>query len=119
MENDYLRATKQALATHGIDATYTKVVNGTYDVETGSTTKTETAVTVRAYKKHIKASQYNYPALVNKDAALFYIAGDALTDLPAVKDRITYGSATYTIEVVQEHVANGSIALYRLAAVKV
>jgi hypothetical protein len=119
MQNDFLRATKLALSTHGASCTYTRVVNSEYNVETGTAGSSENNYLITAYKKHIRATQYNFPNLVNKEAALFYIAGDSLKFKPAPKDKITYSSEVYTIEDVQEHIAMGAIVLYRVAAVKV
>ena len=116
--NQFLISTKSFIDTNGISCTYTAVQEGTYNVETSSTTNTETAYTVKMYKKHIRASQYNYPNLVGKDAAMFYLTNDSLTFTPAVRDKITFSGVTYTIDSIQEHSALGAVILYRIIAVK-
>lgn len=116
--NQFLISTKSFIDTNGISCTYTAVQEGTYNVETGSTTNTETAYTVKMYKKHLKANQYNYPNLVGKDAAMFYLTNDSLAFTPAVRDKITFSGVTYNIDSIQEHSALGAVILYRIIAVK-
>ena len=116
--NQFLIATKSFIDTNGISCTYTAVQEGTYNVETGSTTNTETAYTVKMYKKHLKANQYNYPNLVGKDTAMFYLVNDSLAFTPAVRDKITFSGVTYNIDSIQEHSALGAVILYRIVAVK-
>lgn len=116
--NQFLISTKSFIDTNGISCTYTVVQEGAYNVETGSTTNTETAYTVKMYKKHLKANQYNYPNLVGKDAAMFYLVNDSLTFTPAVRDKITFSGVTYNIDSIQEHSALGVVILYRIVAVK-
>lgn len=116
--NQFLIATKSFIDTNGISCSYIAVQEGSYNVETGSTTNTETTYTVKMYKKHLKATQYNYPNLVGKDAAMFYLTNDNLAFTPAVRDKITFSGITYTIDSIQEHSALGAVLLYRIIAVK-
>lgn len=118
MSNQFLASTKKLIALHGQSMTYTAVTEGTYNIETGSITNTETNYTVTMYKKHISANQYSYPSLIGKTAAIFYLANDSLAFTPAVQDKITVAGETFTIESLVEHRALGAIALYRLVAVK-
>lgn len=116
--NQFLIATKQVMQAHLQAATYTKVTTGTYNIETGSVTNTETNYSVSLYKKHIVANQYNYPNLIGKDVARFYLINESLAFTPSVNDRITFGSDTYTVDSLQSHTANGEVLLYRIIAVK-
>jgi hypothetical protein len=116
--SNFLTATKQAIDTHGLSSTYKQVVEGEYNVETGTATNTETSFTLKIYKKHLKADQYNYPNLIGKDAAIFYIANDNLSFKPSSQDVVTYGSDTYKVESSTEFVANGVVVLYKVLAVK-
>jgi hypothetical protein len=114
----YLAITSKAMSQHGKTCTYTTVTEGAYNIETGSATNPETAHTVRMYKKHIRASQYNFPNMIGRDSALFYLANNNLSFVPAPKDKITFDSITYTVDSVVEHAADGLVVLYKILAVK-
>lgn len=114
----YLGITLRAINTHGRNCTYTIVTEGTYNIETGSITNTETAHTIKMYKRHIRASQYNFPNLIGRDSALFYLANNNLSFVPAVKDKITIDGVTYTVDSITEHAADGLVILYKIVAVK-
>jgi len=118
MSNIYLVAVKQQLAQHGVEGTYVRISAGVYDIAEGSATSTSTESTIQVYKQHIKASQYNMPHLVGKNAALFMIAGDALGFLPKIKDQIRVGTETYTVDSYQEHKANGEICMLKIIALQ-
>lgn len=114
----YLSITLKAINQHGRDCTYSIVTEGEYDIETGTTTNTETAYSVKMYKKHIRASQYNFPNMVGRDSALFYLANNKLNFVPSAKDKITIGAVTYTVDSVTEHSADGLVILYKILTVK-
>ena len=118
MANDFLTITKQALAIHGVLGTYVRVSAGVYNVETGTKVDTTSNHSVQMYKKHIKASQYNYPNLIGTDSAVFYVASDSLSFLPSVKDKITYNGEQYKIVSYAEHIARGQVVLYKILATK-
>jgi hypothetical protein len=118
MTNPFLASTQRMINQHGQSATYIKVSEGSYNIETGSTTNTDTSYTVKMYKKHIKATQYNYPSLIGKTSAIFYLVGDALDFTPAIRDKIVAGNETFEIESIAEHSARGQVILYKLIAVK-
>ena len=118
MAIDFLRITINAILRHGSNCSYIAVAEGAYNVETGSVTNTETTYAVRMYKKHINASQYSYPDLVGKDAAMFYLANSNLGFTPTVRDKLVFNGVTYMIDSIQEHVAQGVVALYRIIALK-
>ena len=114
----FLAMTKRALARHGLDLTYSSVVTGAYSVETGKPTRTKTEYILRLYPKQFVANQYNYPTLVGKESILFYLANDALNFVPNIDDEISYKGKVYKVQSIQEHVAQGTIALYKLVAVR-
>ena len=114
----YLAIILKAINQHGKTCSYSKVTEGTYNIETGSTTNTETAYSVKMYKKHIRASQYNFPNMIGRDSALFYLANNKLSFVPANKDKITIEGTTYTVDSITEHAADGLIILYKILTVK-
>lgn len=118
MSNQFLISSVKLIAMHGQSMQYKSVVEGVYNIETGSASNTETDYTVTMYKKHIKASQYNYPDLINKNAAVFYLANNALTFIPAVRDKIAVDNETFEVDSIIEHRARGNLVLYKLVAIK-
>lgn len=117
MANAFLKITKDAINRHGQACVYTKVSSGAYDVATGGSTATVTTYNIKAYKKHVRANQFNFPNLIGRETAMFYIASDSLTFEPKPKDKISDGSKTFVIDSVQSHVALGQVILYRVMAV--
>lgn len=116
--NLFLSATKKALDRNGSPATFISVTEGAYNVETGSVTNTEKSYAVTMYKKPIKATQYNYPNLIGKDAGMFYLANYSLKFLPGLRDKIVFEGSTYSVESIQEHYAGGALVLFKIIAVK-
>jgi hypothetical protein len=114
----YLSITLKAINQHGKNCTYSVVTEGEYNIETGATVNTETAYAVKMYKKHIRASQYNFPNMIGRDSALFYLANNALAFVPAPKDKITIDTVTYTVDSVTEHAADGLVILYKILTIK-
>lgn len=116
--NPFLTSAISALQRNGILADYKVVSAGVYDMLTKTTTNTSATYQVQMYKKHIRATQYNYPDLIGKDAAEFYIANDSLAFVPKPQDKITYSGNEYTISSYREHIARGEIVLYKIIAIK-
>lgn len=114
----YLAIVLKAISQHGKTCSYTIVTEGSYDVETGSTTNNETSQSVKMYKKHIRASQYNFPNMIGRDSALFYLANNKLAFVPKVKDKITIDGVTYNVDSITEHSADGLVILYKILTVK-
>lgn len=114
----FLEITKRALKRHGINMDYTEVSTGAYDPETGKPAIVKTNHTLLMYPKQFIANQYNYPTLVGKESIMFYLTNDNLLFLPKANDEITYKLKKYKVQSVQEHFAEGSIALYKLVAVR-
>ena len=117
MSNPFLKASIDAINTHGVSVSYIKVQEGTYDVETGSTTNTETITSIKSYPKAVKVSQYNYPNLIGKTVLKFLIPGNSISGI-STQDKILYNGNTYTVDSYTEHTALGEIVLYILLAVK-
>lgn len=118
MSNQFLQSTVKLINLHGQQMTYTAVTEGAYDIETGSTTNADTNYTVKMYKRHVRANQYNYPNLIGQDAAIFYLANNSIEFTPSVRDKIVVDSKSYVVDNIVEHRANGVIVLYKLLAVK-
>ena len=118
MAGNFLLITKQALAQHGKVATYKRISASVYNIETGINTNTTSSFSITMYKKHIKATQYNYPNLIGKDIAMFYIASDSLSFLPAIKDEIVFDSVSYIVDSYVEHAAQGQVVLFKIIAVR-
>lgn len=116
MSNRFLDASIDAVKRNGLQATYTKVQTGTYNVESGLVTNTETNYTVWMYKKHIKSNQYNFPNLIGKDAGVFYLANDSLAFTPSPKDKILWNGQTYIVDSYEAHMAHNQVVLYRVIA---
>jgi hypothetical protein len=114
----YLVIALKAINQHGKSCTYTIVTEGAYNIETGTTSNTETSYTIKMYKKHVRANQYNFPNMIGRDSALFYLVNNNLGFLPAPKDKITIDSITYTVDSITEHAADGLVILYKILAVK-
>jgi hypothetical protein len=116
--NQALNATAQLIVLHGESCVYTKVIEGTYNVATGSMTNTETTFNIKGYRKHLRATQFNYPNLVGRESIMFYMLPDAAIGIPAVQDKVTFGTDVFTVDSVQSHIGWGLVCLYRLVCVK-
>lgn len=116
--NQFLQSTIKLINLHGQSMTYSVVAESIYNVETGTTTNADTNYTIKMYKRHVRANQYNYPNLIGQDAAVFYLANNALAFTPNIRDKITTDSQTYTIDSITEHRTNGVIVMYKILAVK-
>lgn len=116
--NAFLVAVKKQVNRHGIVAQILKVSEGVYDPETLTTTNTETSYDVKLFKNHLRATQYNFPNLVGKDAAEFYLANTDALIKPEVKDKIVYAGDSFMIESVKENWALGELCLYQIVGVK-
>jgi len=116
--NEFLQSTIKLINLNGVQATYVVVNQGTYNIETGTTVNTETEYPIVTYKKHLLANQYNFPNLIGKDSAIFYIANNNLPFTPSVNDYIKLGTDQYQIESQQEFAARSQIVLYKLVGVK-
>lgn len=116
--NKFLQAAISAINRHGADCTYKTIQTSSYNPATGSSTTSSTDYVVKTYQKQIIANQYNYPNLVGKESAMFYIANNSLGFTPKPNDKIVQAGKTFTVVSVQEHRAESVIVLYRIIAVK-
>lgn len=116
--SNILKSTSHLIYRHGISSSFISVSEGTYDVETGSATNIGTTYTVKLYKNHIRANQYRFPNLIDKDIAEFYVLATDLTVAPKQKDKIVYNSVEYVVDSFEEHIANGMTIMYSLIGVK-
>jgi hypothetical protein len=117
MSNQFAKATASAIDRHGSFVVYTEVPEAVYDVNTSSVVNTSQVHNLKAYMKHIKATEFLYPNLIGKDVGMFYILAAGLTFTPEVNDMITLNSKTYKVDSVQSHSALQEIILYRILAV--
>jgi hypothetical protein len=113
----FKQSVEYILSRQGILSTYTRVVEGVYDVETSSVTNTSTNYTVKMYMKHQRANQYNFPNLIGKEVGLFYISAASLPFTPEPQDLITFNGKVYKIDSVQSHSADGQVILHRILGV--
>lgn len=109
---------RRMIRLQGNDMTYTQVTPSAYNIETSTAGNTEVQYTIRAFKQHYQANQYNSPNLIGKTAAAFWLYALDLAFAPQVNDRITFASEVFTIDSLQEHHARGQLVLYRLIATK-
>jgi hypothetical protein len=116
--NYFLQAVKQVLSEHGALGKYIRVSASVYDIETASSTTTDTTYNVRMYEKHVKTSQFNFPNLIGKQVSMFYIAADSLAFVPSVKDVIEFNGTKFTIDSFSEHVAKGQVIMYKIVAIR-
>lgn len=116
--DNFLKAAIRAVNRHGTVCDFKQVQEGSFDYDTGLISNTEVSYSLKLFKNHIKANQYNYPNLVGKDAAEFYLPNNCLSFKPEPKDKIVQGTDTYTVDSVKEHWAMGNIAMYTIIAVK-
>jgi hypothetical protein len=116
--NKYLKIAKDAVDLHGSIVDYIKSSTSTYDPATGLNSTSESTVSVKMYKKHLKLNQYNYPNLIGKEACLFYLVNDSLSFTPTLNEAIIADSIEYSIKDIQEHRAEGTLVLYRIVAVR-
>lgn len=115
--NMHLKAVKDSLLKHGVTLQYKAVTEGNYNVETGSTTNTESTISFVAYPKAVKTSQYNYPNLIGKKVLQLLVAGDAgITPNPM--DKVLISSEEYIVDSFTEHYAEGAAVLYKILVVK-
>lgn len=116
--NKYLKIAKEAIDLHGSTVSYVKNSTSTYDPTTGVNSVSESTISAKMYKKHLKINQYNYPNLVGKEGCLFYLANDSLSFTPALNETIIADSTEYSIKDIQEHRAESDIVMYRIVAIR-
>jgi hypothetical protein len=118
MANDFLKASKRAISMHGKSAVYKAVSASVYNIELGTNVDTSVNYNLMVYRKQIRATQYNYPNLIGKESAVFYIANDNLSFVPKLKDKISYEGSDYIVDSMSEHIALGQVVMYKVIGVK-
>jgi hypothetical protein len=116
--NKFLQSAIKLVSRHGLTVSYLQVTEGSYDVNTGSVTNSETTTSIKAFPSQVKVSQFNYPNLIGKQVLEFLVAGSSLGSKPSTQDKIIYSSDTYTVDSFSEHSALGQVCLYKIIAVK-
>lgn len=116
--NKFKQAAVKAVNRNGVASSVVQVQEGVFDYDTQTTTNTEVTHSVTLAKEHIKANQYNYPNLVGKEVAMFYLANNTLTFKPAARDKIVFQSETWTVSEIKEDWAGGECCMYRIVATK-
>jgi hypothetical protein len=116
--NPFLKAAIDLVGQHAVSMQFTSVQTGSYDPQTSTVTETTQTFNVKAYPKHIKATQYNYPDLIEKEAILLYLANNNLGFVPSVKDFVQYGSTKYKVYSIEEKHAGGQLVMYMIMIVK-
>lgn len=118
MANPFITSAKKLIYRHGIDATFTKVTEGTYNSDTGTVTNTESSTVVKAYPKVITANAYNFPNLINKEMREYLVVSEDLGYKPEAQDKVTEGSIVYSVVSVKDITARNESVIYIVAAVK-
>lgn len=110
--NKFLQITFNAIKRNSIPVQYIQVQIGEYDTSTATIANTEITHDIQVYKKHIVANEYNFPNLIGKEVANFYIVNKDITFTPKTRDIIRQSGKEYSIESVTEFAANGDVVLY-------
>lgn len=114
----FIQAAKELVYPNGLTVTYSSVVTGNYDIESGSVTNTTTETVIKAFPKAFKASLYSLPSLIGKNASEWLVVAPDLPSTPKPLDKILKGTEVHTVETYSEHVADGQVVLYKIIAVK-
>ena len=115
--NQFEISVLRSIQRHGIACTYKSTTQGTYDPLTDSVNNTEVQSQIKAYKKNVTVTQYNYPNLIGKEVSEFYIPFSSVNK-PKPEDKILVGSETYVVLSNKEHAANQAVLLHIILAVK-
>lgn len=108
----------KAIQRQGQTITYSVETEGSYDVETGTTTNSSSTYTTKAYMKPVVTNQFNYPNLIGKEVVMFYLSAYGLTFIPNVNDSVTIEGKKYTVNSIMQHTAAGKVVLYKLLCSK-
>ena len=114
----FTHAAKRLIAVHGTSIVYNAVTTGVYDANTLTVQNTSTPVSLKAYTKNIKVTQYNYPNLVGKEVFAFLIEATTLGITPKPNDFITFNSKKYVVTSLQSHYAVQDLIYYTVLGVK-
>ena len=112
--NQFILGARQLIYAHGATVTFKTTTTGQYDVELGTVVTTETSLDVKAFPKKLVATAYNAPNLVGQTLTEFLVVSADLTAKPKFQDLVTYGTETYTVQTVKEHLAEGVPIIYKV-----
>ena len=116
--NKFILAAKKLINRHGISVTFIKVVEGTYNSDTGSVTNTETETTLKAYPEVVTVNQYNFPNLIGKTVTKYSVVSSELGYKPSPNDKIKVGTEVSTVISVNDITALGESVIDMVNAVK-
>lgn len=103
---------------HGVDATYTQISSGSFDITTNEFTGASTTNTVvKVYPSKNRFSDTQSPNLVGKIIRTYLISGETIVFTPAKGDKITVGSEVLEVHEVIPHYALGAVSVWRLISV--
>lgn len=112
--SDFHGSAKRLIESAGVEVTYKHVQEGVRDLETLTTTNTETPYTVKAFPTKLNSQEQKEPSFVDKDASVFLIANESLAVDPEEGDKITMSSKTFKVLKVQEPWYKATAAYWRI-----
>ena len=116
--NPFIQAAKELVYPNGLTVTYKSISEPTYDVESGEVQSTAVETTLKAFPKAFRASLYSLPSLIGKNVSEWLVVAPDLPSSPKPLDKILKGTEVHTVETYSEHVAEGTVVLYKIIAVK-
>lgn len=109
-QSDMAATAHQLLTEFGADATLIKVVAGTYDPDTSSTTNTETNYAITMYEEDASGSDVDGTQVKAGDKlAMISTVGSTQ---PETNDRITYQGADWQVVDATRENVNGLACVY-------
>lgn len=129
--NKFLQKAIKFINLHGKDIQYVRKRTdntGIYNFDTGVVQENTILLNIKSYPKQVKATQYSYPNLIDKEIILFKIVPDPTYDFYSwffddfekafTGDYIVYQNENYYINSVQSHDALGETIYFNVLAVK-
>ena len=116
--NKFIVSAKRLINRHGIDVTFIKVTEGTYNSDTGEVTNTESEITLKAYPEVITANQYNFPNLIGQTITKYSVVSSELGYKPSATDKVKVNNEISSIVSVKDIVAYGESVIYLVNTVK-
>ena len=100
---------------NGVVCTYSRIVKGSYDVDTSTTTADSIQTySIKAFPVQASYSEQNNPNLVNSQLKVLIVSYLDLPIKPLVNDKVLLDSITYTVAMVKEHNSYQGVAAWRL-----
>lgn len=114
-KKDYRLTAKNMLDRNGVVCTYSRIVKGSYDVDTSTTTADSIQTySIKAFPVQASYSEQNNPNLVNSQLKVLIVSYLDLPIKPLVNDKVLLDSITYTVAMVKEHNSYQGVAAWRL-----